>query len=67
MERKIGIRETSPNVWRVTYDGKILGDSRGYSRDAAIFEAKAIAARTDDGDWRGGEWINILNVLDIPT
>lgn len=45
----VGIKETSPGVFRLTYDGSTLGDSRGYSRDKAIAEAqKAVAQRGFD-------------------
>jgi hypothetical protein len=63
--RKIGIKETSKNSWRVTYDGKILGDSKGYSKEQAIAKAKEIVAQKDDGDWQGGAWVKRQNVLDI--
>lgn len=36
----ISIRETSPNVWRLTHDGRVLGDSRGYRKDQAIAKAR---------------------------
>lgn len=32
-------------TWRVTYNGNILGDSRGYDKAAAITEARAEVAR----------------------
>lgn len=62
--RKIGIIETSKNAWRVTYDGRVLGDGGGYAKAAAIVLAKAIIARPDDGDWRGSEWVHRKNIID---
>src|SRR4051812_7124568 len=46
----IGIAKSSPtyDVWRLTYDGNILGDSRGYSREKAIEEARRTVARDPD-------------------
>ena len=42
-----GIKETSPNVYRLTQDGKVFGDQPGRSRDAAIAAAQAQAAKPD--------------------
>jgi hypothetical protein len=36
---EISIRETSRNVWRVTFNGAVLGDSRGYAYADARREA----------------------------
>lgn len=44
----IGIAETSPNVWRLTFDGRVLGDSRGYSKREAQNEANSWVARHPD-------------------
>lgn len=45
----VGIENTASNprydVWRLTFDGHVLGDSRGYSRVQATQEAKAQVAR----------------------
>jgi hypothetical protein len=43
----VSIRKTHPvyDVWRITYDGKLLGDSRGYSRPEALSEACKIVAQ----------------------
>lgn len=41
---EIGIRETSPNVWRITYNGNVLEDSRGYRKEQAIAVAKCLVA-----------------------
>lgn len=63
--RIVGIKETSPAVWRLTFDGAVLGDSRGYDRDEAIAKARSFV-RTNgiDGDWQGSEWVEFRNVLD---
>lgn len=61
--RLISIVETSRNVWRVSYDGRVLGDSPGFSKGRAENEARTIAARNDDGEWEGGKWVAITNVL----
>jgi hypothetical protein len=46
----VGIKQTSRDydVWRLTFDGTILGDSRGYRRDQAICEARKQVALHDD-------------------
>lgn len=36
----IGVKEGEHGSWRVTHDGKVLGDSRGYSRADALAEAQ---------------------------
>lgn len=64
---RVGIKETSPNVWRVTRNGNVLGDSRGYSRREAEAQARSIASRTDEGHWEGSTWIPDKFVLDLPT
>lgn len=38
----VSFRETAPGAYRVTYDGVVKGDSRGYSRAAARAEAVRI-------------------------
>lgn len=30
---EVSARESSPGVWRITHNGRILGDSRGFSPD----------------------------------
>ncbi|QNH71578.1 hypothetical protein PP938_gp139 [Rhizobium phage AF3] len=61
----VGIKETSPGVFRLTFDRTILGDSRGYSKNDAIREAKNFVARNkNDGDWVGNQWVEHTNVLD---
>lgn len=46
---KIGVALTSDryDVWRLTRDGRVLGDSRGYSLAQAIVEAIAEAEHED--------------------
>jgi hypothetical protein len=36
---EISVRETSRNVWRVTFNGAVYGDSRGYAYEDARREA----------------------------
>lgn len=36
----IGIRQTGRDTWRLTYDGRILGDSKGMSKPEALETAK---------------------------
>lgn len=62
--RVIGIAETSKNVWRLTFNGTVLGDSHGYDRARAISEARSFVARNGlDGDWEGSVWVEFRNVL----
>jgi hypothetical protein len=42
----VSIKETGRDCWRVTYDGSVLGDSRGYRKPEAMEEARKVAART---------------------
>ncbi|QGZ14054.1 hypothetical protein PP939_gp022 [Rhizobium phage RL38J1] len=64
-QRIIGIKETSPNCFRLTFDGNILGDSRGYSKQEAISEAKRfVRQNANDGDWVGSTWVEFQNVID---
>lgn len=60
--RVIGITETSRDVWRVTFNGLVLGDSRGYRRAEALAEAKSFVGL--DGDWGPNGWVEMENVLD---
>lgn len=61
----IGIMETAHGVYRVTYNGSILGDSRGYTKAQATTEAKRIVERDGglDGDWGPNGWEEHRNVL----
>jgi hypothetical protein len=61
-----GIKETSPGVFRVTRNGAVLGDSRGYRRNEAISEARELAERNGgiDGDWVGSNWVEFRTILD---
>ncbi|QIG68050.1 hypothetical protein EVB55_115 [Rhizobium phage RHph_Y68] len=64
-KRIVGIQETSPGVFRLSFNGSILGDSRGYSKNEAINEAKSFVRRNRiDGDWQGSTWVEFENVLD---
>ncbi|QIG73890.1 hypothetical protein PP935_gp115 [Rhizobium phage RHph_N34] len=64
-KRIIGIAETSHGVFRLTFNRTVLGDSRGYSRDEAIRQAKSFVNRNRiDGDWKGSTWVEFENVLD---
>ena len=38
--RTVSIIKTGRNCWRLTFDGSILGDSRGFSKDGAWREAQ---------------------------
>lgn len=64
--RVIGITETSANVWRVTFNGSVLGDSRGHRRAEALAEAMTFVERDGglDGDWGPNGWEEFRNVLD---
>lgn len=64
--RIIGITETSPGTWRVTFNGSVLGDSRGYDRSRALAEAKTYVERNGglDGDWGPTGWVEMRNILD---
>lgn len=67
MKKKVvGITETSANVWRVTFNGSVLGDSRGYDRAGALAEAKRYVERNGgiDGDWGPNGWVEMQMVLD---
>jgi len=63
----VSIRERTHGVWCVSFDGTILGDSRGYTRERAILEARKIAA-IPYGDWEMIDgacvWIDITVILD---
>lgn len=64
-QRVIGVKETSVNCFRLTFDGYVLGDSHGYSRSEAIKEARRFVARNRlDGDWQGSTWVEFENILD---
>ena len=64
--RIIGIKETSANVWRLTFDGTVLGDSRGYDKNTATQKARSFVERDGgiDGKWEGSTWVEFRNVLD---
>lgn len=63
--RIVGIKETSTGVFRLSFDGKILGDSRGYRRDEAVSAARSFVSRNAvDGRWEGSTWVEFRNVLD---
>jgi hypothetical protein len=47
--RIVSIIETYPNCWRVAYDGRVLGDSRGFDKNGALREARQIVA--DEQRW----------------
>ena len=40
----VSITETSRNVWRLTFNGHVLGDSRGYAKASAIRDAREYVA-----------------------
>ncbi len=42
LHRVVSIKETSKGVWRVSYDGHPLGDSRGYDKARAWAEAQEV-------------------------
>jgi hypothetical protein len=66
LERTIGIKETSPGTYRLTFDGTVLGDSRGYTKSQALDAARSFVARDGglDGGWQGSTWVEFRNVLD---
>jgi uncharacterized protein YegP (UPF0339 family) len=39
---EVSFRRDGPHSWRITHNGRILGDSPGYSRAAAATQAMAI-------------------------
>lgn len=43
----VTIAETSPGVWRLAFDGRALGDSRGYDRTRAIAAARERVAEDE--------------------
>ena len=47
--RTVGVREMSPGVWRLAYDGTVPGDSRGYDEASAYREAAKEVARQNSG------------------
>lgn len=53
---KVGVAETSPGSWRLSFDGKILGDSRGYDKARALREAQAHVDRTRTWKYRDEEY-----------
>jgi hypothetical protein len=59
----VGIQNTGRDCWRVTYGGRVLGDSRGYDKRGAIAQAQlfdgAVSSR-----WLGGEWVPTVCVVD---
>lgn len=64
-KRIIGIKETSANCFRLSFNGHVLGDSHGYSRNEAISQARRFVARNRfDGNWKGSIWVEFENVLD---
>lgn len=44
----LGVRETSAGVYRVTFDGAVRGDSRGYDYRGAVEEARRLVAIDPD-------------------
>ena len=40
--------ETSPGVWRLAFNYKVLGDSRGYTKAQAMSEARDIVRQAQD-------------------
>jgi hypothetical protein len=46
----VGIKQSQPpyDCWRLTFNGKILGDSRGYPKARAIEEARKEVRRFPD-------------------
>lgn len=63
----ISIVETSPDVWRVTFDGAVLGDSFGYARHTAETEAWKRASVPDAGEWQGSTWVPIEYQVVFPA
>jgi hypothetical protein len=41
----IGWKESSPNVWHVTFDGRVPGDSRGFTEAQAMSQAQNLVAK----------------------
>lgn len=66
MEKRIvGIKETSANTFRLSFNGSVLGDSRGYSKSEAIEKARQFVSKNRiDGKWEGSTWVEFENVLD---
>lgn len=62
MTQIISIKETSVNSWRITFDGKVLGDSRGYIKEKAIKEAHRLVAM-EYGEFQGAKWVWIAREL----
>lgn len=63
---RIGIIETSPKVYRLTFNGNILGDSRGYAKSEAINQAKiAVKHHANDGHWEYDKWVEDTYILEI--
>lgn len=60
----VSVVETSRNVWRVAFDGRVRGDSRGYDRQGAI--AAAEQAVRDEERWaaRDGRPIELRLAID---
>lgn len=56
----VGIKETSRGSFRITFNGHILGDSRGYSEEMAKAEARKFNGRTI-GNWVNGEWVDVID------
>lgn len=67
MEKRIvGIKETSANTFRLSFNGSVLGDSRGYSKVEAIDKARQFVSKNPiDGKWVGSTWVEFENVLDL--
>lgn len=52
----VSIKETAPNCFRLTFDGAVLGDSRGYSKLKAEQVARSKNGQ-ESGKWEGSEWV----------
>ena len=59
----VSIKDYGRNCWRITYNGEVLGDSQGYTKQEVINEAKKIVSRPS-GQWDRNEWIEVIYVLD---
>ena len=57
---EVSITETSPGVWRVTFDGCVLGDSRGYDHATARREAIRMVEQEQAWALRDGRFATLV-------
>lgn len=57
----VSIKETSRDCWRLSFDGRIRGDSRGYSKEKAQQEAVAYVTKANKWPCREEDYVIVAS------